>query len=208
MSAMNGKGGVSTETGRPVKGRADVGLGLTRRFTKAGIDPLDEVRYAKRDSAISNTDGSVVFGMKDTEAPEGWSQLATDILVSKYFRKAGVPGTGSEVSARQVVVRIARSIREAGQQYGGYFRSTEEAETFEAELSYMLIHQMGAFNSPVWFNCGLAQRYGITGKAVGCWYFDETKGEVAEAPDSYTRPQMSASSSRASRTIFSISRTP
>ena len=192
MSAMNGKGGVSTETGRPVKGRADVGLGLTRRYTKAGIDPLDEVRYAKRDSAISNTDGSVVFGMKDTEAPEGWSQLATDILVSKYFRKAGVPGTGSEVSARQVVVRIARSIREAGQQYGGYFRSTEEAETFEAELSYMLIHQMGAFNSPVWFNCGLAQRYGITGKAVGCWYFDETKGEVAEAPDSYTRPQMSA----------------
>jgi ribonucleoside-diphosphate reductase alpha chain len=71
-------------------------------------------------------------------------------------------------------------------------RNREDAETFEAELTYLLVHQYGAFNSPVWFNCGLAQRYGIGGRAVGTWYFDEARDEVVEAEDSYTRPQLSA----------------
>src|SRR5258705_9628936 len=130
--------------------------------------------------------------MKDVEVPSSWSQLATDIMVSKYFRKAGVPGTGHEVSARQPVRRIARSVRWYGEQAGGYFASTEEADTFEAELTYMLIHQIGAFNSPVWFNCGLAQEYGITGKPVGNWCFNEKTGKHEETVDAYTRPQLSA----------------
>jgi ribonucleoside-diphosphate reductase alpha chain len=93
----------------------DLGQGLVFRrfFTRPGIHPLDEIKYAKRNSVITNPDGSVVFKMENVEVPENWSQLATDIIVSKYFRKAGVPETGSEVSARQVVRRIAHSIRVA-----------------------------------------------------------------------------------------------
>ena len=93
------------------------GLVFSRFFTKSGVHPLDEVKYVKRTSVITNPDGSVVFKMENVEVPESWSQLATDIIVSKYFRKAGVPGTGSEVSARQVVTRIAHSIRVAGEKF-------------------------------------------------------------------------------------------
>ena len=113
------------------------------------MDPLDALTYEKRSSVIANTDGSVVFKMENAEVPKSWSQLATDIVVSKYFRKAGVPGTGTETSVRQVVRRIAHALRRAGEEFGGYFRSTEDAETFEAELSYLLVTQRGAFNSPV-----------------------------------------------------------
>ena len=82
------------------------GLAFKRFFTKPGVHPLDEIKYSKRSSVITNPDGSVVFKMENVEVPENWSQLATDIVVSKYFRKAGVPETGSEISARQVVYRI------------------------------------------------------------------------------------------------------
>src|SRR3989344_5197119 len=81
------------------------GLKIDRRFTKPGAYPLDAVTYEKRSSVISNTDGSTVFKMENAEIPKSWSQLATDIVVSKYFRKAGVPGSGFESSARQVVER-------------------------------------------------------------------------------------------------------
>src|SRR5258705_8649612 len=129
--------------------------------------------------------------MKDVEVPSSWSQLATDIVVSKYFRKAGVPGTGHEVSARQPVTRVARTLRRAGEGYGA-FDSTEDADTFEMELTFLLINQYGAFNSPVWFNCGLAQEYGITGKPVGNWCWNQETNQVQEAADAYTRPQLSA----------------
>ena len=144
---------------------------LPRRLTEAGVNPLDQVQFEKRSSVITNPDGSVVFEMDDVEVPKDWSQLATDIVVSKYFRKAGVPGTDCETSVRQVVTRVARTIREAGEALGGYFDSAEDADTFEAELSALLIRQHGAFNSPVWFNCGLYHRYGIEG-SVGNYFWD------------------------------------
>jgi len=165
---------------------------IRRRFTKPGSDPFDGIQFEERDAKIQNPDGSVVFEMRDVEVPADWSQLATDILVSKYCRKTGVPGTGSERSARQVVTRIARTIRQAGESLGGYFQSPDEAQTFEAELTYMLVHQIGAFNSPVWFNCGLSQAYGIGGRAVGSWIWDPATDEVQLAKDAYTRPQLSA----------------
>jgi ribonucleoside-diphosphate reductase alpha chain len=164
-----------------------------RFFTHQGENPLDQVRYVKRTSVISNPDGSQVFRMDAVEVPEGWSQLATDILASKYFRKAGVPSpSGCETSVRQVVYRISRTLREAGEALGGYFQNIQEADAFENELAYLLLHQYGAFNSPVWFNCGLAARYDIRGRAVGTWYWNEKTGEVTECTDSYTRPQLSA----------------
>ena len=111
------------------------GIKFERRYTKPNVDPLDAITYEKRSSVITNTDGSVVFKMENAEIPKSWSQLATDIVVSKYFRKAGVPGSGTETSVRQVVHRIAHSLRKAGEEMGGYFRTAEDADTFEAELA-------------------------------------------------------------------------
>jgi ribonucleoside-diphosphate reductase alpha chain len=165
---------------------------VARHYTVAGRDPLEAVEYDRRDSVISNPDGSVVFATRGAEIPRSWSQLATDIVVSKYFRRAGVDGdaTRGEASVRQVVYRIAHTIREAGEARG-YFANVDAADTFEAELSFMLVNQYGAFNSPVWFNCGLFHRYGIKGSG-GNWAWDDHAATVLETDNAYERPQCSA----------------
>src|SRR5262245_63473652 len=175
----------------PATAPSGAGLKISRRYTRPGIDPLDEVRWDRRRTVITNPDGSVVFQMDDVEVPSGWSQLATDIVVSKYFRKAGVPGTGHEKSVRQVVHRLAHTIRTWGEQEKVYFTSAEDAEAFEAELAYMLVHQIGAFNSPVWFNCGLFHEYQIGGSG-GNYLFDPQTRTTQATADSYSRPQVSA----------------
>ncbi len=162
---------------------------LHRFFSSPDMNPLDEIEYVKRRSVIKEPTGKVVFEMDDCEVPTSWSQLATDIAASKYFRKAGVPVTGSEKSARQLVFRIADTIREAGE-IRGYFSTKEDADTFEAELTNLLITQKGAFNSPVWFNCGL-HKYGIRSSG-GNWHYDEQTGEVKMTEDAYSQPQCSA----------------
>ena len=200
-----------TKTTRRAKSRpaakkraADGGLTIPRRFTRAGVNPLDEVRYERRSSRITNPDGSVVFEMNDAEIPADWSQLATDIMVSKYFRKAGVPQTddrgqlardengepvlGPERSVRQVIGRLVVCWRRWGEE-NGYFRTTEDANAFEAELAYMLVTQMAAPNSPQWFNTGLHEAYGLTGPAQGHYYVDPTTAEVHESTDAYSHPQ-------------------
>jgi ribonucleoside-diphosphate reductase alpha chain len=166
------------------------GLVFKRFFTKPDAHPLDEIKYVKRSSVITNPDGSVVFKMENVEVPESWSQLATDIIVSKYFRKAGVPETGSEVSARQVVRRIAHSIRAAGEKFGGYFKTAGDAQVFEEEMLHLLIQQKCAFNSPVWFNCGM-DLYGIKGSG-GNFYWDPATDTIRQSVDSYSNPQCSA----------------
>ena len=92
-----------------------VGVTIPRYFTKPGENPLDQVTWTQRDSVISEPDGSVVFELKDAEVPETWSQLATDIVAAKYFRKAGVPGSGSETSVRQLITRVSHTLRGAGE---------------------------------------------------------------------------------------------
>jgi ribonucleoside-diphosphate reductase alpha chain len=174
------------------------GMRFERRNTQAGIDPLDQVRVEKRTSIITNPDGSVVFKMEGAEIPADWSQLATDIVVSKYFRKAGLfnDKSQSEMSVRQVVYRIAHTIREAGERFGGYFASTEDADAFEAELSYYLVNQFGAFNSPVWFNCGLWHEYEIKGAGGNFAWNPTAKAdspeEIYNVDNNYERPQCSA----------------
>ena len=179
------------------------GLQIERRFTTAGTDPYETVEWIQRDSRITNPDGSIVFEMEDAEVPAGWSQVAADIMVSKYFRKAGVPQQndagqplvdeagepilGPERSARQVIDRLASTWRWWGEQ-NGYFASSDDAQAFEDEIAYMLVHQMAAPNSPQWFNTGLHHRYGIEGVAQGFWYVDPETGENVESPDSYSRP--------------------
>ena len=176
---------------RPAK--TSRGVRVERHFTTAGSDPLDTVVYERRSSVITNPDGSIVFKMEGAEVPAGWSQLATDILISKYFRKAGLHGDKDrgEMSIRQVVHRLAHTIRRAADDFGGYFATKTDADAFEAELSHLLVHQHGAFNSPVWFNLGLWHEYGITGSG-GNWAWDGGTDAVAETKNAYERPQCSA----------------
>ena len=180
------------------------GLSVDRVFTTPGRDPLEDVVYEKRVSRIKNTDGSIVFEMEGAEIPAAWSQVATDIVVSKYFRKAGVPQfdadgnilkdaegkviTGPERSVKQVVRRLAGCWRSWGEKHG-YFDTLQDAQAFEDELSYMLVHQMAAPNSPQWFNTGLHHAYGITGPAQGHYYCEPETGEVKRSSDAYTHPQ-------------------
>ncbi len=167
---------------------ASRGVKISRKFTTQGVPALDSIKYEKRVSKITEPDGKIVFEMKNVEVPVSWSQLATDIIAQKYFRKAGVNG-GSETSAKQVVYRVAHTIRQFGEDKG-YFASKEDADTFEEELSFICITQRGAFNSPVWFNCGLAL-YGIKGDS-GNYAWDFASKTVVEIENAYDRPQCSA----------------
>ncbi|MCL2449995.1 MAG: vitamin B12-dependent ribonucleotide reductase, partial [Polyangiaceae bacterium] len=183
----------------PKASRSVRGMRVERRFTAPGQDPLDAVVYERRSSAITNPDGSIVFKMDGAEVPAGWSQLATDIVISKYFRKAGLHGNKDlgETSVRQVVHRLAHTVRAAGEGKASdgitatYFASKADADAFEAELAFLLVHQYGAFNSPVWFNLGLWHEYGIEGSG-GNWAWDADKNAVVETATAYERPQCSA----------------
>jgi len=178
---------------RAKAGRSARGVRVERRFTAPGADTLDSVVYERRSSTITNPDGSIVFRMEGAEVPAAWSQLATDILISKYFRKAGLHGDKDkgETSIRQVVHRLAHTIRRAADDFGGYFAGKADADTFEAELSFLLVNQYGAFNSPVWFNLGLWHEYGINGSG-GNWAWSGQAGAVAETRTAYEHPQCSA----------------
>src|SRR5579872_5790548 len=126
-------------------------IGIRRRFTTEGVHPYDEVVWERRDARITDyRDGSVAFEQLGVEVPSGWSVNATNILAQKYFR--GTLGTPErEWSLKQVTRRVVDTITEWGRK-GGYFVDDDEAEAFRDELTYLIIHQRAAFNSPVWFN--------------------------------------------------------
>lgn len=186
------------------KERATKGLSINRFFTSAEKNPLKDIEYASRDCRVTKQDGSIVFEMKAFQTPKSWSQNASDIMASKYARKAGVPQVdadgnvlkdkegnvikGAENSAAQVVGRMTGCWRKWGEEHD-YFDSKESADAYEAEMNYMMIHQMAAPNSPQWFNTGLNSAYGINGPAQGHYYTDARTGEVKKSEDSYTRPQ-------------------
>jgi ribonucleoside-diphosphate reductase alpha chain len=185
------------------------GVTVPRVFTREGQNVLADVKYARRSTKITNPDGSIVFKMDGAEIPADWSQLATDIMISKYFRKAQVPQypegadplnseplrdeegnivLGPERSARQVVHRLAGCWRHWGEKYG-YFRTPQDAQAYYDEMAHMLIHQYAAPNSPQWFNTGLAWAYGLTGPGQGHYYVDPDTGVLKESEDAYTHPQ-------------------
>jgi len=171
------------------------GLIIPKYFTKNTTDPYSTAVYEKRNSIIRNPNGSIVFKMEDVEVPRNWTQVATDILAQKYFRKAGVPykdsnGTitlGAEKSVKQVAHRLAGCWRYWGEKYG-YFASEQDAKNFYDEVAFMLVHQIAAPNSPQWFNTGLNWAYGITGPAQGHSYVDPDTKELKFSTDAYTRP--------------------
>ncbi len=129
------------------------GLSFERHFTRPGIHPYDELAWERRTAAIINDRGEVVFEQKDVEVPKKWSQLATNVVVSKYF-KGGVDQPNRETSVRQLIDRVVRTATTWGST-GGYFASEESARIFELELTHLLINQYACFNSPVWFNMGV-----------------------------------------------------
>ncbi len=177
---------------------------VTRRFTRAGKDPYETIEFVERSSEIRNPDGSLVFSMDAVKVPATWSQVAVDVLVQKYFRKAGVPQfdedgtpevsesgeprTGPERDARQVFDRLAGCWTHWGKEHG-YFDTDEDAQAFHDELCYMLAAQLAAPNSPQWFNTGLHWAYGITGPAQGHWYADPETGKLKTSSSAYEHPQ-------------------
>lgn len=183
------------------------GLTINRLFTKKDVDVYSTIQYEIRNSVIRNPDGSIVFELKNIEVPKNWSQMATDVLAQKYFRKKGVPLfdshgnplldekgkqlTGGETSIKQVVKRLSKCWRHWGEKFE-YFETQEDADAFEDEIAYMLLNQMAAPNSPQWFNAGLNIMYGISGPAQGHFYVDHVTGEVKKSTDSYSRPQVHA----------------
>jgi ribonucleoside-diphosphate reductase alpha chain len=177
---------------------------IARRFTREGQSPYAGIPFEKRVSEIRNPDGSTVFRLDDVEVPAHWSQVATDILAQKYFRKAGVPQrggeggpapdadgespVGGERDARQVFHRLAGCWTHWGRSHG-YFSSEGDAQAFYDEACFMLAQQIAAPNSPQWFNTGLHFAYGIEGPAQGHFYADPETGELRRAASAYERPQ-------------------
>ncbi|MGN6617120.1 MAG: vitamin B12-dependent ribonucleotide reductase, partial [Ilyomonas sp.] len=174
-------------THTPIKG-----LQFQRRFTVEGTHPFNQFEYDYRTSIIRNPNGEVVFEMNNVEVPKQWSQIATDILAQKYFRKAGVPqpdgSNGRETSVKQVAHRMANCWKVWGERYG-YFASEKDAQIFYEELVYSILNQACVPNSPQWFNTGLHESYGITGKPQGHYYVDEKDGKLKKSTNAYERPQ-------------------
>ena len=176
----------------PSETQQQKGLSFTRKFTQDGVSPYDLFEYDYRTSVIKNPTGEVVFQLDNVEVPKQWSQIATDILAQKYFRKAGVPlpdgTTGRETSIKQVAHRLAYCWRMWGERYH-YFASKKDAQIFYDELVYSILNQSCAPNSPQWFNTGLHEVYGITGKPQGHYYVDQTDGQLHKSTSAYERPQ-------------------
>ena len=132
------------------------GLPWKRYFTRPGVAPFEEVQWETREASITNEKGEVVFEQHEVEIPTTWSQVATNVVVSKYFR--GVLGTPErERSVKQLIGRVVRTIHGWANKQG-YFSTPEAADIFRDELTHLLVHQKAAFNSPVWFNAGIEQR--------------------------------------------------
>ena len=132
------------------------GIEIARHFTRPGVDVYDTCEWELRSALITNERGEVVFEQKDVEMPKFWSQMATNVVVSKYFRgHLGSPDR--ETSVRQLIGRVVRTMTQWGRE-GGYFASEADGDAFRDELTHILLYQMAAFNSPVWFNVGIEPR--------------------------------------------------
>ena len=185
---------------------------IERIFTKSGQDAYADIEFRTVSSEIRNPDGTIVFKLDECEVPQKWSQVASDVIAQKYFRKAGVPtavkkvkekgvpeflwrsvpAEGAELcgetSAKQVFDRLAGAWAYWGWK-GGYFSSEEDARAYFDEMRFMLATQRAAPNSPQWFNTGLHWAYGIDGPAQGHHYVDYKTGKLVKSNSAYEHPQ-------------------
>ncbi|MFA5270561.1 MAG: vitamin B12-dependent ribonucleotide reductase, partial [Patescibacteria group bacterium] len=173
---------IKTRTGREL---------VKRYFTKDGDDVFAGVKWGKRRAYIYDAKEEMALIDVEVEAPDFWSDTAINIAAYKYLRKRGVPTPeGRETSIRQLVSRVADTYAQVGEELG-YFENVEESQAFRDELAYILLHQHGAFNSPVWFNVGLWHKYGIDKPTQNFHYNIETQ-TVELSPGAYQYPQCSA----------------
>ena len=141
---------------KPTELKPKSGLKVSRYFTRAGVNPYDEIDWEIRSASITNEKGKVVFEQNNVEIPKTWSLMATNVVVSKYFR-GPIGSPQREYSVRQMIGRVVDTITRWGTK-DGYFASNEDAQTFHDELTHILVHQKACFNSPVWFNCGIEEK--------------------------------------------------
>ena len=176
--------------GSLAKGKPRPSIKVERVFSDAKRNPYDEIEWDTRTAEITDEGGKIIFKQEDVEVPKNWSQLATKVVVSKYF--FGQQDTPErETSVRQLVHRVARTIADWGVN-DGYF-SKKDGEVFYEELSWLCLNQHGAFNSPVWFNVGLHHEYGVgTDSAKGNWHYEDSLGQAKRATSQYEYPQGSA----------------
>ncbi len=172
------------------KGPNAAGMKIDAAFCPADVaDPFDTVTWEMRKATIKDESGKPLFEQTNCEIPASWSQLATNVVVSKYFY--GENGTSErERSVRQVVHRVTRTIADWGIA-DGYFATAEDGERFYRDLTWLCLHQHGAFNSPVWFNVGLYSQYGVTGAKCN-WRWNEATQDVEQPENPYEFPQGSA----------------
>ncbi len=186
---------------------------IERKFTTSGQDAYEELDFVSATSEIRNPDGTIVFRLEGIEVPSTWSQVASDVIAQKYFRKAGVPAKlrkvrekdvpeflwrsvpdgddveiGGETSSKQVFDRLAGAWAYWGWK-GGYFTTEEDARAYFDEMRYMLATQRAAPNSPQWFNTGLHWAYGIDGPSQGHHYVDHKTGKLTKSKSAYEHPQ-------------------
>ncbi len=159
------------------------GLKFNRYFTRRGADVLGQVEWRKQ---------PVEGFAQPVETPQHWSETATEIAAQKYFRRRGVTGLdgGGESSVRHLLLRVVRSVRKAGE-WQGYLSGGEQAQAFEDELLHILLHQIGSFNSPVYFNVGIFSEYGILGHGEN-FIFNPKLGRAEELSSAFLHPQASA----------------
>ncbi len=156
LSAAAARAAVEAMDALRFTGEGTRGLTFERRWTRPGVHPYDEVAWETRNASIGNESGKVVFEQRDVEVPAFWSQLATNVVVSKYFRgHVGTPDR--ERSVRQLLDRVVNTIA-AWAETQRYFATPDDLATFKAELTHLLLHQKMSFNSPVWFNVGIEAR--------------------------------------------------
>lgn len=179
--------GRAVRTSKSATGKS---LRLDRVFSDAKVKPFDQIQWERRTAEITDDAGKVIFKQENVEVPASWSQLATKVVVSKYFY--GEQKTSErEFSVKQLIHRIARTIADWGIA-DGYF-SKADGEVFYEELTWLCVNQYGAFNSPVWFNVGLYHQYGVgKNSGQGNWYYNREHKQAERAPTQYEYPQGSA----------------
>ncbi|NCX98770.1 MAG: vitamin B12-dependent ribonucleotide reductase, partial [Planctomycetia bacterium] len=187
-ATLSGTAAPSPATGQRPAGRT--ALEIRPTFCPTEVDsPFDTTEWELRTAAIKGEDGKVLFEQPACEIPAAWSQLATNVVVSKYFY-GEIHTPEREHSVKQLVHRVARTIADWGIK-DGYFKTEQDGENFYRDLAWLCVHQHGAFNSPVWFNVGLYHEYGVKGTPCN-WRWDEAKRDVVMPDNPYEYPQGSA----------------
>jgi len=178
-----------TEPETTIGASETMGLKVEQFFSTPGTHPFEQLEWETRSAKITGDNGQAIFEQDNIEVPTCWSQLATKVVASKYFYGDGESGR-RENSVKQLIHRVCKAIADRGRK-DGYFSTNEDAEIFYNELVWLCVNQYGSFNSPVWFNVGLLDVYGVKGGKHN-FHWDPERKEAVTCENSYEYPQASA----------------